>query len=291
MGLSGMMSMIVRRIALPGVTLNVAQAGPNDGPLLVLLHGFPEFHGEWRDYIAALAAQGFHVLAPDQRGYNLSDKPAGVDAYRLDQLANDILELADHFGAASFQVVGHDWGAAVAWWIATIAPQRLKRFVVLNAPHPAVWRHAMAHDPVQRKLSRYVQTLRLPWLPEFLIRAGGYSGLAKAFASCARPQAFSTDVLATYHSAWKQPGALTAMLNWYRALFRQDLPMPAPRSLAPPALVLWGDNDPYGRAVLAEQSAALCANARIVHFPAATHWIVHEESAAILKELSGFLEK
>jgi pimeloyl-ACP methyl ester carboxylesterase len=277
-------------VAVGGVALHVVQAGPADGPLLFLLHGFPEFWYAWRSYIGPFADVGFRVVVPDQRGYNLSGRPVGVDAYRLDRLAQDIFDLADAFGRETFQVVGHDWGASVAWWMATRRPARLLRMAALNAPHPAVWRSAIAEDPEQRKKSRYVQMLRLPWLPELMIRAGGYSGLAKAFET-ARPGTFAPDILAEYQAAWRQPGALTAMLNWYRALFRQDLPAPGAASLTTPTLVLWGDRDPFAGPELAEKSAALCVDPQVVHFPDAGHWLPHDEPAAVQAQLLRFLRR
>ena len=156
-----------------GLRLHVAEAGPEDGPLVILLHGFPEFWFGWRAQIAPLARAGFRVVAPDQRGYNLSDKPKGAGAYRLDALAADIFALADAYGRTTFSLVGHDWGAAVAWWMATLKPERLDHLAILNAPHPAVWRRAMTEDPEQRRKSRYVQMIRLPWLVEAVVRAGG----------------------------------------------------------------------------------------------------------------------
>lgn len=282
-------SVVQRKVAAGGIQLNVAEAGPADGPLVILLHGFPEFWFGWREHIGPLAAAGFRVVAPDQRGYNLSDKPPGVRSYRLDLLADDIFALATALGRERFAVVGHDWGASVAWWMATRQPGRLDRLAILNAPHPAVWRHAMLTDPAQKAKSRYVQMLRTPWLPELMVRAGGYKGLADAFQSSTRPAAFDAEAMAAYGRAWRQPGAITATLNWYRALFAQDLPVPAAGSLPTPALVLWGDQDAFAEPALAEQSAALCADARVVHFPTASHWLAHDEPEAVRRELLAFL--
>ena len=209
-------------IPVNGVTLHCAEAGPGDGPLIVLLHGFPEFWFAWRDYFGPLAENGYHVVAPDQRGYNLSDKPLQVEAYRLDVAAADVFALADVFGRRAFHVVGHDWGAAVAWRMAGQEPERLLSAAMLQAPHPAVWRRAMREDRDQRQKSRYVQILRLPWLSEMALKLGDYAALARAFKSSARPEAFSPEVLETYRGAWRQPGAITSMLNWYRALFLRD---------------------------------------------------------------------
>ncbi|MBW8816581.1 MAG: alpha/beta hydrolase [Caulobacterales bacterium] len=285
-----MVEVAQRRVAANGVELNVAEAGPADGPLVILLHGFPEFWFGWREHVGPLAEAGFRVAAPDQRGYNLSGKPKGVASYRLDLLAADIFALATALGRDRFAVVGHDWGASVAWWMATTGPQRLERMAILNAPHPAVWRASMTADPEQRKKSRYVQMLRTPLLPELMVKAGGYKGLADAFKSSPRQEAaFGPEAMAAYGQAWRHPGALTATLNWYRALFVQDLPVPAPGSLSVPTLVLWGDQDAFAEPTLAEASAALCADARVVHFPAASHWLAHDEPEAVRRELLAFL--
>jgi epoxide hydrolase 4 len=259
-----------------GVTLHCAEAGPPSGPLLILLHGFPEFWFAWRDYFAPFAERGFHVLAPDQRGYNLSDKPAGVDAYRLDAAAGDVFALADRFERERFHVVGHDWGASVAWRMASLHPERMLSATMLQAPHPAVWLRAMRDDPQQRQRSRYVRILRMPWLPEMALKVGNFAALARAFQSSTRPEAFSPDTLEAYREAWRRPGALTAMLNWYRALFVDEPPMPGPGSLTPPTLVVWGDRDDFAIPQLADRSAALCVNARIRHLPQASHWTLHD---------------
>lgn len=280
-----------RRVRAGELWLNVAEAGPEDGPLVILLHGFPEFWFEWRDLIGPLAEAGFRVAAPDQRGYNLSDKPSGVDAYRLDRLAGDVFALAEALGRSTFQLVGHDWGASVAWWAATIRPAPIARLAILNAPHPAVWKQAMTADPEQRRKSRYVQMLRIPWLPELMVRAGGYKGLVQAFATTSRPQAYGPEILARYQAAWRRPGALTGGLNWYRALFRQDLPVPARGALKVPTLVLWGDRDAFAEPDLAEASGALCASAEVVHFPNAGHWLPHDEAEAVRDRLLGFLQR
>ncbi len=272
-----------------GVRLHVAQAGPEDGPLVILLHGFPEFWFGWRAQIGPLAQAGFRVVVPDQRGYNLSDKPKGAKSYVLDLLAADIFALANSYGRETFNLVGHDWGAAVAWWMATLAPSAISRLAILNAPHPALWRDAMLHDPEQRRKSRYVQMMRLPWLPELLVGANGHKALADAFASATRPGAFGPEALARYEAAWSERGALTGTLNWYRALFLQDLPIPAPASILPPTLVMWGDMDAFAGPGLAEASARLCRTAQVRHFPTATHWLAHDEPDGVSDALITFL--
>jgi pimeloyl-ACP methyl ester carboxylesterase len=259
-----------------GVTLHCAEAGPDDGPLVVLLHGFPEFWFAWRAYFRPLAEQGFRVVAPDQRGYNLSSKPESPEAYRLESAAADVFALADVLGRDRLHVVGHDWGASVAWTMAGLEPRRLLSAAMLQEPHPAIWLDAMRSDPDQRLRSRYVQILRAPWLSEMMLKVGNYAGLARAFRSATRPDAFPPEILDRYREAWRQPGALTGMLNWYRALFVAEPPRPAPGSLIPPTLVLWGDRDSLAIPRLADDSAALCKNARVRHLPQAGHWILHD---------------
>jgi pimeloyl-ACP methyl ester carboxylesterase len=156
-------------VAVNGVTLHLAEAGPSDGRLVILLHGFPEYWGAWLEYIEVLAAAGYHVIAHDQRGYNLSGKPAEVSAYDLDMLAADVIGLVDHFGHHRFSVIGDDWGGSVGWWIATRHAERLEQLAILNAPHPLIWREAVQSNTEQRRRSRYVQFFRLPWLPELLL--------------------------------------------------------------------------------------------------------------------------
>lgn len=277
-----------RKVHANGIELHLAEAGDSNAPLLILLHGFPEFWFGWRDYMSSLAASGFHVVAPDQRGYNLSEKPRGIDAYQLDILADDIAGLASALGCGTFRIVGHDWGGLVAWSIASRHPSRSERMVVLNAPHPAVWLRAMSSDPDQRRRSGYVRFLQLRWLPEVILRLTRYQGLAKAFAT-ARPDAFTANVMQTYRDAWRVPGALTAMLNWYRAILRRSVPMPVPGTLSTPCLILWGDTDPFGIPRLADQSAALCAEAETIHLPGVGHWINHDARETVLAHLRQFL--
>jgi epoxide hydrolase 4 len=277
-----------RKVQSNGIELNVAESGDAHAPLLILLHGFPEFWFAWRDYMSSLAASGFYVVAPDQRGYNLSEKPLGIDAYQLEVLADDIAGLASALGRETFQVVGHDWGGSVAWSLASRHPSRLERMVALNAPHPAVWLRAMKVHPEQRRKSGYVRFLQLPWLPELLLRFGGYRGVAKAFAT-ARPEAFTASVMQAYREAWSRPGALTGMLNWYRAILRKPMPMPEPGALSTRCLILWGDSDPFAISTLAAESAALCAEPEIIHLQRTGHWLIHDEPETVLGHLRRFL--
>jgi len=276
------------RVKTNGITLHVAEAGRPGDPLLFLLHGFPEYWEAWRGYIEAFAAAGFHVIAPDQRGYNHSDKPADIGAYDLDQLAADILGLADHFRARTFSIVGHDWGGAVGWWLATRHPGRIERAAILNAAHPSVWREAMQENRAQRRKSFYVRLFRLPWLPELLLRRNRYAALAQSLGE--RHGGVGAAELDRYRAAWAQPGALTAMLNWYRAFLRKDLPFSAVLRIAPPVLLIWGEKDRYGLRELAEASLRLCAEGTARYLPDATHWVQHEKPEQCQAAMLDFLK-
>jgi len=272
-----------------GITLYCAESGPVHGPLVFLLHGCPEYWYGWRHQIAPLANAGFRVVAPDQRGYDESDKPKGIAAYDLDVLAADIAGLADALDRDKFAVVGHDWGASVGWWMARNYSPRVARLAALNAPHPAVWKHAMRYNPVQRRKSGYVGMIGLPWLPEMLMRLGNYNALVKSLRGARRKDAFSKVDIEQYRQAWKKPGALTAMLNWYRALLRRDMPLAQEKRLTMPVRIIWGVDDAYGIPELANESARLCDDAKIVFVENATHWVAHDEPERVTRALLEFL--
>jgi epoxide hydrolase 4 len=285
-GLSGVEAV---RLRTNGVALHAAVAGPADGPLVVLLHGFPEFWWGWRRQIAPLAAAGLRVLAPDQRGYNLSDKPEGRRAYALDTLADDVLGLADALGRERFAVAGHDWGAVVAWHLAARNPERIERAAVLNGPHPATMRRYVRAHPGQAVRSWYVGFFQAPVLPELVLGAADFALLRRALGATARPGTFTAEDQRRYRAAWMQPGALTAILNWYRAL-----PMAAAGSVRPgrvrvPVRIIWGDRDAALESGLAEAGLALCDQGEAFHLPNATHWVQHEEPERVNRLLVEFL--
>ena len=276
------------RIAVNGVCLNVAEAGPDTGRLVILLHGFPEYWGAWEGYFEPLAAAGYHVVAPDQRGYNLSDRPSEIAAYDVDALAADVLGVADHFGQRRFAVVGHDWGGLVGWWIATRHPGRLQQLAVMNAAHPSVWREAMKSLPEQRRRSWYVRFFQLRLVPEALLSALGCKALADIVRGRARPDTVTPAMLDRYRAAWRAPGAITAMLNWYRAFWRKDLPASAGLRLMTPVLLIWGERDLAGVRALAEASIGLCEDGQAIYLKDATHWVQHDEPERCIAALLDF---
>jgi pimeloyl-ACP methyl ester carboxylesterase len=235
-----------------GVTLDVQIAGNPSHPPMILLHGFPESHRTWRDIVPDLAQDHF-VLAPDQRGYAKSSKPEGVDAYTPDKIVADLLALADHFGLTRFTLVGHDWGGAVAWMAALRHPDRIAQLVIINAPHPFVFQRSLFDDPAQRAASQYITAFRGPNFEQHVESIGLPAFFDTSFANHATPAEIA-DEKPAYLDQWGQPGALTAMLNWYRASAIIVPPMDAepdrPAFLdAPfpstqmPVLVIWGLHD------------------------------------------------
>ena len=259
-----------------GIRVHLAQAGPDGGPLLFLLHGFPECWYAWRRQIGAFAAAGFRVVAPDLRGYGASEKPGDASDYGLDLVASDILRIAHALRPGPFRVVGHDWGATLGWWLATYNRERVERLVALNAPHPSIWYEAMTRDAAQRRKSWYVRFFRLPWLPERVLARRDFHALREGFRDVVREDAFTPRDLELYRIAWSQPGALRGMLNWYRALMDQPPPAPEGLRVAPPTLVVWGKRDRYAGPELAERSLRLCDDGRIAWLEDATHWVQHD---------------
>ena len=270
-----------------GIDLHAVAGGPEDGPVVVLLHGFPEFWYSWHRQIEPLAATGFRVIVPDQRGYNLSSKPVGVSSYAMPEVVSDVIAIADQLGQEKIFLAGHDWGAAVAWSAALLHPQRIAKLVVLNVPHPSVMRKFLSTRPRQFLRSWYMFFFQLPWLPEALFSAFNYHIGARSLLRSSRPGTFSAEDLAQYRLAWSQPGALTAMINWYRALFRIRIKL-RNKTVRVPTRILWGERDDFLLTEMAHESLRYCTTAELFTFANATHWLQHEEPARVSDLLIDF---
>ncbi|HSF83295.1 MAG TPA: alpha/beta hydrolase [Anaerolineales bacterium] len=277
-----------------GVRLHVMQAGPEGGPLVILLHGFPEYWRGWSKQIEPLASAGFRLMIPDQRGYNLSEKPRGVKAYDIDILAQDVLGLIEASGRERALLIGHDWGAAVAWHVAAHYPERLEKLVILNVPHPAVMITTLRSSLRQLLKSWYIFFFQIPWLPEWLLSRGNFAPMRRMMIASSKPGSFSRADLDLYVEAWRQPGALTGMLNWYRAIFRKELRRINRGSkvnnirIQVPTLILWGENDIALSRRMAQPSLDLCESGKLVFYPGATHWVQHEESSKVIEQIISF---
>jgi pimeloyl-ACP methyl ester carboxylesterase len=270
-----------------GVRLHYVEAG--EGPLVVLLHGFPEFWYSWRRQIPVLAKAGYHVVAPDMRGYGLSEKPSSWRAYDTDMLAQDIADLIHHFGVEQAYVVGHDWGAAVAYVVAMRHPDVVRRLAILNVPHPERMLHGFRTLRQLRK-SWYMFFFQIPWLPEWLIARDDYS-FAKRSLRADSPGSFSDEDLKRYVEAWSQPGALTGSINYYRSALRRS-PKSALDALAPihaETLVIWGMRDRHLGSELAEPLPEWVPNVRVERLSEATHWVQHDAPERVNELLLQFL--
>ena len=282
-------------ISTNGIQLHVMQAGPQDGPLVILLHGFPEFWFGWRHQIQPLAEAGYRVWVPDQRGYNLSDKPKGVAAYHIDTLANDILGLIEAAGEEKATIIGHDWGAAVAWHLATFYPDRVEKLGILNVPHPAILIQTLRKSFAQLRKSWYMFFFQIPWLPEWGLGRKNAQAATEMLRRSGKPDTFTDEDLAFYREAWTQPGALSAMIHWYRSAIRSGIgdmfktPTDLPR-ITVPTLMFWGKQDVALSAEMAQPSIDLCDEGELIFFENATHWVQHDESEAVTQYLFDFLQ-
>ncbi len=288
------------RIALStGVTLNVRHGGRGDGEAILFLHGFPESHRTWRHQLAALAGE-YHVIAPDQRGFAASDKPEGVEHYETGRIVEDAMALMDALGIGRFTLVGHDWGGAAAWLAAMQHPLRIRRLVIVNAPHAILFQKSLYEDEAQRAASQYIRAFRSP-LMEAGVKAMGYEAFfEKSFGAHVDLAIIPEEEKALYIADWSRPGALTAMLNWYRAS-KLEVPargeeaetplwMKAPLPPLPmPTLVVWGLRDKALLPVQLEGLGAYVADLRVVTSAEAGHFIPWEEPDTVTEAIRGFL--
>lgn len=272
-----------------GVTLHTVLAGPIDGPVVVLLHGFPEFWYGWRRQIGALADAGFRVIAPDQRGYNRSEKPGDMAGYGLDTLVDDVVGLIDSTGRETAAIVGHDIGAAVGWWMASTVPEPIDRLVALNVPHPVVFKRFLSRDPRQLLRSWYLFYFQIPRLPEWGFSRNDFRRGVRALRGTSRPGAFTDADLERYREAWSRPGAVKGMIDWYRAVFRTSTDRDADLPIDVPTRVIWGTNDSALRAAMAEASVDVCTDGGLTLIEGATHWVHHEAADRVNGLLLEFL--
>ena len=272
---------------LGDVRLHYVEAG--EGPLVVLLHGFPQSHRMWRFQITALVEAGFRVVAPDMRGYNLSGKPDGIEHYRVELLARDVERLILERGEERAAVVGHDWGGIVAWFAAMRSPRRVEKLGILNVPHPARFLDGLTM-PKQLLKSSYMFFFQLPRLPEKAVSANNFAALRAGFrTNTVRPEAISEEDAGHYVEAISRPGALTATINYYRALFRYPSETQALlKKIEAPTLVIWGERDVFLSPELAEPSPLWVPNLRVERLPDASHFVAEdrpERVNALLLEL------
>ena len=271
-----------------GIRLHLVQAGPKSGVPALLLHGFPETWRCWIRQLPVLADAGLRVIVPDQRGYNLSDKPKGIKSYKVEELVKDILGLIDALGYEKVNLVGHDWGAIVAWTLAHQHPERLHRLGILNVPHPLVMRRFLKRDFEQMKRSWYALFFQLPWLPETGMRAFDWRGAVNSMCRSGLAHTFTEEDILEYKKAWSQPGAMMSMINWYRAL-RYPMKLPREMRIRVPTLLMWGMKDFALTHRMARPSIDYCDEGRLIFFPDATHWVQRDVAEDVNHSLIDFL--
>ncbi len=270
-----------------GIRLHAVTQG--SGPLMLLLHGFPEFWYTWR-YQIPIFAERYQVVAVDLRGYNDSDKPREVSAYALPELVQDVVGVITALGHDRCILVGHDWGGAIAWNVAYDHTHLVEKLIILNCPHPQRFLEGFT-DPRQWFRSAYMAFFQLPWLPEQVIQANDYDLIGRTFQSlAAQPRAITATDIHRYKTAIARPGALTAALNYYR-----NLPALLSKGreswgvLTVPTLLIWGEADPVFEPSLATGTEAYVRDFHLRLLPYCGHWVPQEAPGEVNHYIAQFL--
>ena len=280
-----------RQVEANGLSFTIDEAGEGDCVAL-LLHGFPESRRSWRRQLPALAALGWRAVAVDLRGYGGSSRPKGRAAYRIEHLIEDAAGLFDVLGARRRLLIAHDWGAVIAWAFAIDRARALDGLIIMNVPHPAVYLEHLRRSPAQWARSWYILFFQLPWLPEALLTAGGADAIGRAFSQTAvDPSAFPPEMLEHYRRNAAEPGAMTAMINYYRAntatLGRWGAA--SARRIETPTLMIWGEQDPFLGVALTEGYQAYVADLTVRRFADVSHWVQQEAPERVNQAMSAWL--
>lgn len=282
-----------------GVNLHYVSSG--SGKLMMFLHGFPEFWYEWKNQLAEFGKDHLAV-APDMRGYNLSSKPDSVEAYKMEYLIEDVYALAKHLGYEKFTLIAHDWGGVIAWAFAIKYPECLDKLIIINAPHPAVFRRELLENPKQQQASQYMLMFRSPQA-EAMLSANNYGALVQNTLGEGLKQGhFTEEDKEAYIQAWSQTGAITGGLNYYRAAeigppvteedkqkvgaFSESFPNPTVKT---PTLVIWGEKDPYLLVGNLSGLSQYVPNLTVKTIADGSHWVVHEKPELVNSYIREFI--
>lgn len=282
-----------RCIDANGLTFEIFEAGAGDH-LALLLHGFPEHAHAWRHQVPHLADLGYRVWAMNMRGYGASSRPVAMRDYAIEALLEDVAAVAARAQARSVTLIGHDWGAIVAWFLAMRRPASVTRLVIMNVPHPAAMLRELRHGWAQRRRSWYVLFFQIPWLPERLMALNHARPVADAFLdTCNDRSAFTDADLQIFRDNAAAPGALRAMIHYYRAMVRgggmrrqERLGFPV---IDTPTLMLWGEDDIALTRAVTFDTQRWVANLTLRYFPGVSHWIQQEAPAAVNEALGAWL--
>jgi len=280
-----------------GIQLHCKVAGPDDGELVILLHGFPEFWYAWNKFIPPLAEK-YKVVAPDLRGNNKSDSPKGLENYTLDKYLKDIVGLIDHFGGKAAKIVGHDWGGAIAWQLGHYYAEKVERLIILNSPHTTEFKKALKRNPFQMLKSHYMLWFQIPKLPDWLI----FKNRKKFFRATFRGGSVTKDIYSdefidTYAETFSKKEKVKSAINIYRGVvgkpkaLRQNMEGVEYRSkISCKVLLLWGVKDKYIGRELSFNTAHYCMRKpKTKYFPEASHWLHHEQPEKVLEQIEKFL--
>ncbi len=281
------------RLRANGLDFRALEAGPREGPPVLLLHGFPEGAESWTTQLEALGADGFHVLAPDLRGYGGSDCPEGVEAYALAHLNADVEGLVNALGHRRCHLAGHDWGAIIGWSFVSRHPGRVQTWSALSVPHPAAFRKALEQDPEQAIRSAYIGLFRTPVKAEAVLAENGLERVRQMFRGGPNPEAVPESVVARYLGDLARPGRLSAALNYYRANLSgeaQKAYPPAPHPISTPTQMIWGDGDPaLGRRGIELTEAEVGGEYRLGVLEGAGHWLQFDRPAEVSALLADWM--
>lgn len=287
-----MTKITTRTLEANGLTFTIDEAGTGD-KVALFLHGFPESRFSWRFQLPLLAALGWRAVAPDLRGYGDSSRPKATSAYKVENLTDDVAAIYDALGAKRRLLIAHDWGAIVAWVFAMRKLRPLDGLVIMNVPHPAVFSQAMRKGGAQLKKSWYVIFFQIPWLPEKMLTARRAEGVARAFSGMAVDKSrFPDAVLDVYRANALKPGAMTAMINWYRANFAGGLKPWSEADQPPieiPTLMVWGEEDAALGIELTEGYGPYVKDFTLHRLPGVSHWVQQEAPEAVNARLEAWL--
>lgn len=282
-------------VEVNGIRMHYLSAG--SGPLVLLLHGFPEFSYSWRHQIGALS-KNFRVVAPDMRGYNKTDKPPRIEDYSATNLIGDVAGLIQKLSPDDKKaiLVGHDWGGAIAWMVAMFEPQLIEKLIILNVGHPGTRNRKGFLDFDQMKRSWYMFFFLLPEIPEEVLSRNDFEVLKKmVFDTATRKEAFTEDDVEKYVSSWKEPGALTGAINYYRAIPNASYwrELGKPRNFPPikaPTLLIWGEDDPFlGKQLIENTEEFINAPFRLEYIQNCSHWVQQEAPDEVNRLILDFL--
>ncbi len=270
--------------------IHYMSAGDVDNETIIFLHGFPEFWYAWRKQVSYFSDK-YHVVAPDLRGYNKSLKPKRVKNYKIDLIAKDVIAIIEDLGKEKVILAGHDWGAAIAWHIALLYGERLSKVVVLNVPHPFVFRRTLMTNLKQLSKSWYIFFFQIPFLPTWYLGRNNFSRCAKMLVESSQEGSFTEADLEQYKVAWANGNSMNCMVMWYKAMMRYPMQMDQykQKKVNIPIKIIWGKNDIALVPKMAEESLAYCKQGKLTYLEEATHWVQHDEPEKVNQLIEEFI--